>query len=34
VNIANASLGGLILPAILVVLGLGLILRGAGSRAR
>ena len=34
VNIANASLGGLILPAILVALGLALILRGAGSRAR
>ena len=32
VNIANASLGGLILPAILVGLGLALILRGANGR--
>ena len=34
VNIANASLGGLILPALLVALGAALILRGAGGRAR
>jgi hypothetical protein len=32
VSIANASLGGLILPAILVALGLVLILRGATGR--
>jgi hypothetical protein len=32
VSIANASLGGLILPAILVALGLALILRGASGR--
>jgi len=34
VNIANASLGGLILPIVLVALGAALLLRGAGGRAR
>ena len=32
VNIANASLAGLIVPVLLVALGLALILRGAGGR--
>lgn len=34
VNIANASLGGLILPIALVALGAALVLRGAAGRAR
>lgn len=34
VNIANASLGGLILPVALVALGATLLLRGAGGRPR
>jgi hypothetical protein len=32
VNIANASLGGLILPILLVALGAALLIRGAGGR--
>jgi hypothetical protein len=34
VNIANASLGGLILPLVLVALGGALLLRGMGGRSR
>ena len=34
VNIADASVGGLILPIILVALGAALVLRGAGGRSR
>lgn len=34
VSIANASLGGLVLPIALVALGASLIVRGAGGRAR
>jgi hypothetical protein len=34
VSISNASLGGLIIPVLLVALGAALILRGAGGRVR